>query len=86
MSDVTFFQIGVLMFQSAPPTGVRGDAGCYNQQNDNSLHISMRDSTDCTTKKLVSFADDLHNPLLWIEFSAPRNQRQNPVTLGSRNL
>ena len=76
----------VLRFQSAPPTEVRGDAGCYNQQSDNNLRLSMRDPRVCTTKRLVSSAVDRRNPLLCIGFSAPRNQRQNSVTLSSRNL
>ena len=76
----------MFVFQSAPPTEVRGDPGSYNQQSDSKLRISMRDSLDCTTKKLVSFVEDHRNPLLCIEFFSPRNQRWNPVTLSSRNL
>ena len=67
-------------FQSAPPTGVRGDAGCFNQHKNNSLDNKMRDSIKKTSRIPDPPVDKLANLLSDKRFPLARTGRQISVT------
>ena len=67
-------------FQSAPPTGVRGDAGFYNQHKNNGLDNWMRDSIKKTSRIADPPVDKLDNLLSDKRFPFARTDRQISVT------
>ena len=68
------------LFQSAPPTEVRGDAGCYNQHKNINLDNRMRDSIKKTSRIADPPVDKLDNLLSDKRFPFARTDRQISVT------
>ena len=71
---------GEMSFQSAPPTGVRGDSGCYNQHKNINLDNRMRDSIKKTSRVADPPVDKLDNLLSDKRFPFARTDRQISVT------
>ena len=76
----------MLLFQSAPLTEVRGDAGRYNRRNNKKLDKWMRESPFIRISLLKREHMPRCNLLLATRLQVARKQAQNAVALYSRTL